>query len=339
MGELALDGPGTIVSRTPLRVSFAGGGTDMPAFFGQHPGAVVSTTINRYVYVQVKRHSELFFEPIRINYSQSEQVNTVDEIENNIARECLRLLDIDPPIYISTVGDVPASTGLGGSSAFCVGLLNALHMMKGERASPGQLAEEASHVEIDVLAEPIGKQDQYAAAYGGLNFFTFKAQGTVSVEHKWHVNSNLGRLFESIMMFWTGHQRDASGVLVEQQRNIEDRLDTLIRMRDQAHELEQLLDSRELDLDKLAAILDEGWQLKKSLASRITNPQIDAWYLAALDAGALGGKLCGAGGGGFLMLIVPPAAQKSVRKALHNLVHMPVSYESFGSQVVNPFDR
>ena len=339
MGDRGQWSPGTIISRTPLRVSFAGGGTDMPAFFSEHQGAVVSATINRYVYVQVKPHSELFFEPIRINYSRSEQVNTIDEIENNIARECLRLLDIDPPIYISTVGDVPASTGLGGSSAFCVGLLNALHMLKGEQVSPGQLAEEASRVEIDVLSEPIGKQDQYAAAFGGLNLFTFKTQGAVSVEHKWHVNSDLHRLFGSIMMFWTGHQRDASGVLVEQQQNIDARMDVLIRMRDQAYELERLLETSDFDIEKFAAILDEGWRLKRSLASRITTPQIDGWYEAAIRAGALGGKLCGAGGGGFLMLIVPPQARKAVQNTLANLAYMPISYESLGSQVVIPFNR
>lgn len=148
-----------IVTRTPLRVSFVGGGTDLPAFYEREGGAVLSTAINRYVYVTVKRHSELFFEPIRLNYSKSEQVERIDEIENNIARECLRFLEVEPPIYISTVGDVPASTGLGGSSAFTVGLLNALHAYRGERVPPGQLAEEASHIEIDVLRQPIGKQD------------------------------------------------------------------------------------------------------------------------------------------------------------------------------------
>lgn len=338
MAKASLGRPGTIISRTPLRVSFAGGGTDLPAFFGQHPGAVVSTTINRYVYVQVKPHSELFFEPIRINYSRSEEVNTIDEIENNIARECLRLLDIEPPIFISTVGDVPASTGLGGSSAFCVGLLNALHMLKGQRVSPGQLAEEASHVEIDILSEPIGKQDQYATAFGGLNLFTFNSQGIVSVEHKSHVNHNLNSLFDSMMMFWTGHQRDASGVLEEQQQNVDDRMDILVRMRDQAHEVGRLMETTEFDVEKLAAILDEGWMLKRKLASRISNSQIDSWYEAAINAGALGGKLCGAGGGGFLMLIVPRRARRAVRNALSPLVQMPVAYESNGSQVATPFN-
>src|SRR5215204_4405554 len=177
MATAAQYDPGVIVTRTPLRVSFAGGGTDLPEFYRFDDGAVFSTAIDKYVYVTVKRHSELFYEPIRINYSKTEQVNELSEIENGIARECLRLLEIEPPIYISTVADAPASSGLGGSSSFAVGLLNALHAYRGERVSAGQLADEACHIEIKVLGEPIGKQDQYAAAFGGLNFLRFHGDG------------------------------------------------------------------------------------------------------------------------------------------------------------------
>ena len=173
--ELALRRRGTgskvIVTRTPLRISFAGGGTDLPEFYEVEEGAVLSAAVDKYVYVTVKRHSELFNEPIRLNYSRTEQVNSIDEIENNIARECLKFLEIEPPIFISTVADMPASTGMGGSSAFAVGLLNALHAFRGERVTAGQLAEEACYIEMEVLKEPIGKQDQYAAAFGGLNLF------------------------------------------------------------------------------------------------------------------------------------------------------------------------
>src|SRR6266540_1389248 len=183
--------PEFVLTRTPLRVSFAGGGTDLAAFYESQYGAVVSTAINKYIYVTVKRHGAIFNEPIRLNYSKSEQVNRIDEIENNIARECLRFLEIDPPIYVSTVADLPASTGLGGSSSFAVGLLNALHAYRGERVSAGQLAEEASYIEIEVLNEPIGKQDQYAAAFGGLNVFCFKSGGDVTVEPVRVTNGNL----------------------------------------------------------------------------------------------------------------------------------------------------
>jgi D-glycero-alpha-D-manno-heptose-7-phosphate kinase len=327
-----------IVTRTPLRVSFAGGGTDLPAYYEREGGAVLSATIDRYVYVILKRHSELFFEPIRINYSESEQVERIDEIENNIARECLRFLGVEPPIYISTVGDVPASTGLGGSSAFTVGLLNALHAYKGERVTPGQLAEEASYIEIDVLQEPIGKQDQYAAAFGGLNLFCFNPDGGVTAQQQRLKNGELRELFRHVMMFWTGHRGSASQVLVEQKENTEHKLHTLGRMRDQAQELHDLLDGGSLDIPRMGSILDEGWQLKAQLASSITNSAIDERYAAALNAGALGGKLCGAGGGGFLLFIVPPDRQPSVRRALQDLTEMVALPEVHGSRVVIPFN-
>lgn len=326
-----------IVTRTPLRVSFVGGGTDLPAFYEREGGAVLSTAITRYVYVTVKRHSELFFEPIRVNYSKSEQVNRVDELENNIARECLRFLEIEPPIYISTVGDVPASTGLGGSSAFTVGLLNALHAYRGERVSAGQLAEEASRIEIEVLGEPIGKQDQYAAAFGGLNLFSFKTDGGVTVEHQRASNGDLQTLFSSLIMFWTGHQRDASRVLREQRDNTPAHLDQLRQMRDQAQRLHRQLGDGPMDIESFGQVLHQGWELKRDLADSITTNQIDAWYEQAREAGAFGGKLCGAGGGGFLLFVAPRGQHDAIRAQLHDLIEMPIRYESHGSQLVVPF--
>ena len=236
---------------------------------------------------------------MRINYSKSETVQAIDEIENNIARECLRLLEIEPPIYISTVGDLPASTGLGGSSSFAVGLLNALHAFRGERVSAGQLAEEASYIEIDVLKEPIGKQDQYAAAFGGFNHFCFKAGGGVTVEPQRITNGALQQLFSHLMIFWTGHQRDSGAVLTEQKANTPHKMDTLLRMREQAAQLQGALRAGGCDMKYFGQILDEGWHFKRSLASLIATNEIDAWYRAARDAGAYGGKLCGAGGEAF----------------------------------------
>jgi D-glycero-alpha-D-manno-heptose-7-phosphate kinase len=326
-----------IVTRTPLRMSFAGGGTDLAEFYERDYGAVLSTAIDRYIYVTVKRHSELFFEPIRINYSRSEEVIELDDIENDIARECLRFMEIDPPIYVSTVGDLPASTGLGGSSAFAVGLLNALHAYRGERVSAGQLAEEASHIEIDVLGQPIGKQDQYAAAFGGLNFFSFKPGGNVAVEPQRLPEGALGELFEHVLMFWTGHQRDAAAVLTEQRRNTGDRMEALRAMRGQAQELHDLLGAGSVDPIEFGRILNDGWELKRELASTISNPRIDDWYERALAAGAFGGKLLGAGGGGFLMFVVEPERQADVRNALGELTAVDISYEVHGSQVVVPF--
>lgn len=328
---------GVIMTRTPLRVSFAGGGTDLAEFYEREPGAVFSTAIDKYIYVTIKRHGSVFNEAIRLNYSKSEQVQHVDEIENDIARECLRFLAIEPPIYVSTVADLPASTGLGGSSSFAVGLLNALHAFRGERVSAGQLAEEAAHIEIDVLRQPIGKQDQYAAAYGGLNCFSFKAGGAVSVEPQRLHNGGLQALFGSILFFWTGHQRDSSSVLTEQKANTENQLQALLCMRGHARALQELMGNGAVDVGQFGRILHESWGLKRSLASKISNQDIDHWYEAAMAAGAAGGKLCGAGGGGFLLFVVKPERQNAVRRALASLVEVPVAPEAHGSQVCAPF--
>ncbi len=325
------------MTRTPLRLSFAGGGTDLPAFYEQEPGSVFSTAVAHYVYVTVKRHSEVFNEPIRLNYSRSEEVHDVEELQNHIARECLKFLEIEPPIYISTVGDMPASTGMGGSSTFAVGLLNALHAFRGERVSGGQLAEEACHIEMDVLGEPIGKQDQYAAAFGGLNLLRFDPNGSVTVEPQRVPNHLLEELFDWIMLFWTGHQRNTETVLSEQKANTHNRMASLRRMRDQAHQLSALATAGELDPLTLGQVLREGWELKRGLASKITNAHIDTWYERAMAAGAVGGKLAGAGGGGFLLFVVPPERQDDVRRALHDMLEVHTRHEGHGSQLVLPF--
>jgi D-glycero-alpha-D-manno-heptose-7-phosphate kinase len=328
--------PGLIVTRTPLRVSFAGGGTDLAEFYERDYGAVLSTTIANYIYVTVKPHSPLFNESVRVNYSRSEEVQRIDEIENDIARECLHFMGIEPPIYVSTVGDHPASTGLGSSSAFAVGLLNALHAYKGERVTAGQLAEEAAYIEIDRLGQPIGKQDQYAAAFGGVNFFRFNPGGGVTVEPLSPSKDALQEIFSQMLMFWTGHQRDAGAVLEEQRANTETKLADLVRMRDHARELQELLSNGRVEPQDVGRLLHEGWQLKRQLASTITTDQIDTWYERAIEAGAAGGKLCGAGGGGCIVFIVDPGSQGRVREALSDLVEVPISYEVHGSRVLLP---
>lgn len=327
--------PTLIVTRTPMRVSFAGGGTDLPAFYERDYGAVLSSAIDKYIFVTVKRHSEVFDEPVRVNYSQTEQVSTIDELKNDITRECLRFLDIEPPIYISTVGDLPASTGLGSSSAFAVGLLNALHLYRGDRVSAGQLAEEACQIEIDVLGQPIGRQDQYAAAFGGLNVFTFRPGGAVTVEPQRLPVRVLAELFESIMLFWTGHQRDSSSVLIEQRRNTGSHLADLTAIRDQVFELQGLLRGNPSPRD-VGAVVHRGWELKRGLASSVSTPQIDAWYDRALSGGACGGKIAGAGNGGFLLLVVEPRDQAAVRSLLGDLIEVSVRPEVHGSQVLVP---
>lgn len=325
--------PTLVVTRTPLRVSFAGGGTDLPGFYEQEFGAVLSTTIDKYLYVTVKRHGELFHEGFRLNYSETEHVQRLDDIKNHIARECLRFLKIDPPLYISTVADIPEFSGLGSSSSFAVGLLNALHAYRGERVSAGQLAEEASSIEIDVLQRPIGKQDHYAAAFGGLNLFRFMPDGGVTVEPQRLTDGIMDRLFDHTLMLWTGIRRDAGSVLAEQQRQTARNREALQTMREHAQQLQALIRN---GFDPLAfgRVLDQTWQLKRQLASRITNDRIDAWYRQAIEAGAVGGKLCGAGGGGFFLFIMPPERRAAVRQILSEMTEVRIRYEAQGSRVL-----
>ena len=325
--------PNLIVTRTPLRLSFAGGGTDLAEYYERDFGAVVSTAIDQYLYVTIKPHGRLFDEKYRLNYSETEQVDTLDSIKNDIARECLRLLSVEPPIYISTVSDVPASSGLGSSSSFAVGLLNALHAMRGERPSAGRLAEEAAHVEIDVLKRPIGKQDHYAAAFGGLNYFCFLPGGRVTLEPQLPPNGHLDKLFDHVLMFSTGIWRDAGEILSEQKRNTGLNLEHLTAMRTQAQQLRGAIQNG-FRPEEFGAVMDAGWQLKRQLATGISNERIDTWYQRALESGAWGGKLAGAGGGGFLAFIAPPKRHDDVRRALSDLKDVRVSYESQGSRLL-----
>lgn len=327
---------GMIVTRTPLRISFLGGGTDLRDFYSLDHGAVLSTTINRYVYVTVKQHGPVFDERIRVNYSASESVHEVDAIRNNIVRECLLLLGVEPPIYVSVVSDLPESSGLGGSSSFTVGLLHALHHYRGEEVTADELAKEATLVEIEVLREPIGKQDQYAAAFGGLNFLRFCANEDVMVDRVRLDDATLDRLFGHLVMLWTGHQRLASSVLTEQRERTPEHLAELEAMRAQAYEAARILADAELDVQRFGALLDAGWQRKRALASSVSNPQIDAWYAAAREAGAYGGKVCGAGGGGFLLFIAPPERHAAIEAALPDLRRVDVGYAASGSRILLP---
>ena len=322
--------PNLVITRTPMRISFAGGGTDLPEFYKVEKGAVLSTAIDKYVYVTVKRHGTLHNETYRLNYAETEHAQELDDVKNEIARECLRLVPVEAPLYISTVGDVPASSGLGSSSSFSVGLLNALHALRGEAVSPAQLLDEAVTVEIDMLGHPIGKQDQAAAAYGGFNCFRFDTDGTVQLEPHSPLQTNFANLFDHFQMFWTGISRDSASVLEEQKRNTPGQMDHLRQMCDQAEQLNKRV-RKDLNIESFGQTLDQGWQLKRSLASNITNNTIDAWYQAALDAGAIGGKICGAGGGGFLLFVTPLEHHENVRRALSDLKELPLNYEPRGS--------
>lgn len=327
-----------VTTITPQRVSFAGGGTDLPGFYEAHGGAVLSTTIDKYVYVTVKRHSPLFSEAYRVSYSTTEHVNELDDLENDVARECLRLVHIEPPLFVATASDLPAESGLGSSSSFAVGLLYALHVLRGERVSAGQVAEEACHVEIEILKRPIGKQDQYAAAFGGLNYITFQTDGRVLLDPLWLPDDGVVALFHNSMLFWTGIQREAHVVLEAQRNNIASASDTLIRIRDMAARCRDLLLRHPDDPQRLGTLLDAGWRAKRSLASGISSKEIDGMYSRALAAGAVGGKVAGAGGGGFLYLIVPPDRQAALRAALSELFDVTIRYEPRGARVLSVVD-
>ncbi|HWE37755.1 MAG TPA: hypothetical protein VG406_14400 [Isosphaeraceae bacterium] len=319
-----------IISQTPYRVSFAGGGTDLPAFYRHEPGAVLSTTIDQHMYVNLHRR----FEPtIRVAYSRTEVADRVDAIGHDLVREALRLVGIDEPLEITTVGDVPAGTGMGSSSSLTTGLLNALHAYRGRVVGRARLAEEACRIEIDVLGKPIGRQDQYAAAFGGLNYFRFHPDDTVDVEPVPCGAGTLDELERRALLFYTGQTRDADGILRRQSAGTADRLAVLRRMRDLADAMRQAL-SGPGDLADFATLLHEGWELKRSLGFGISTGPVDDWYDAARRAGAEGGKLLGAGGGGFLLLLAPPERHRAIREALGRPRELPFRIARHGSRII-----
>lgn len=319
-----------IVTQTPLRISFAGGGTDFKGYYDNDYGAVVSTAIDKFIFVVLK---ERFDDKIRMGYTRTEMVDRVDDIQHELAREAMRMVGITRGIEIATMADIPSEgSGLGSSSTVTVGLLNALYAYKGESATAETLARQACEIEINILGKPIGKQDQYIAAYGGLKHFKFLPNEQVEVTP---INLEAGikqRLCESLLLFYTGVTRQAAAVLTEQKSNIANKMVVLTDMRNQADEL-----ARQLKLGAVASVgqsLKEGWAKKKQLASGITNPDIDSLFDLAMSAGAIGGKVTGAGGGGFFLVCTPPENRAAVRKKLAHLRELPISLERDGSKVI-----
>jgi len=326
--------PRFVTTITPHRISFAGGGTDFPDFFLQHGGAVVSATIDKFVYVTVKRHSELFREKYRLSYSQTEHSDDLNLIENDIARECLRFLNVEPPLFVSTTSDLPVSSGLGSSSSFAVGLLLALHSLRGESVTAGQLAEEACHIEIDVLGKPIGKQDQYAAAFGGLNFYDFRKDGRVRVESLWNSRNDSQSIFDASILFWTGIQRKAEEILAEQQENIPQRVDSLMEMSKLAGKCREVFLNSENLLADVAEIINRGWVHKRNFASTVSSDRLDDGVTRAIKSGALGSKIAGAGGGGFLYVLVRNEDQDKVSESLSDMSSVSFRYSPSGAKVL-----
>ncbi len=318
-----------IISRTPFRMSFAGGGTDLDNFYRKEGGAVTSSAINKYMYITVNKK---FDRDIRLGYSKTENVQRVEDIEHPLVRESLKLTGVTQGIEITSMADMPAQAGLGSSGAFTVGLLNALYAYKGEYKSPKILAEQACHIEIELCKEPIGKQDQYIAAYGGIQHIQFNKDETVFVDPVICSPKTKKLLEGSLMLFYTGMMRLSSEILIEQRKNINKKLELLKKMKEQAVLLRDSLHKG--DLKKFGEILNENWLLKKQLAGRITNTEIDSYYERAIKAGALGGKLLGAGGGGFLLFYCKPQKKDSIRMALRGLSEKTITLEPQGTKIL-----
>lgn len=321
-----------IISRTPFRISFAGGGTDLPEFYLNGDGQVISTGIDKYIYVAVKRQTAISEYKFRINWSKVEFKDRIEEIEHPIVREALKMMDMDIPIEISTFADIPSNTGLGSSSSFAVGLLHALFALKGKMVTKGRLADMASHLEINVLKRNIGKQDHYAASYGSMNIFTFHKDGSVSVDPVFYRPEIKEELEKRLMLFYTAIKRDASLVLHSQNKKTQEKRHVLSEMKKQVPLLGDLLSSG-TNLEQFGKILHKGWLLKKSLTDDISSKDIDDYYEKAMSAGALGGKLLGAGGGGFLLFYVEPKKQEAVAKALSGLYRLPFKFENAGTRI------
>ena len=324
-----------IITQTPIRISFVGGGTDFRDFFCREGGCVLSSAIDKYIFVIIK---ERFDDKIRVGYTKTEMVDSIDAVEHELAREALRKTGITRGVEISTMGDIPsAGSGLGSSSTVTVGLLNAMYTYLGETVTAERLAREACEIEIDILGKPIGVQDQYIASYGNLCFMEFSTNGQVKVESVKMGESVRRRLSQSLMLFFTGTTRKSHDILTEQKANIPDRLETLCQMKELALQARACL--QDGYSHEFGQILHQGWELKKQLAGRITNGGLDQLYDTARQAGAIGGKVTGAGGGGFLLLYCPHDKQDNVRAALRHLRELPFRLERDGSKVIFNYRR
>jgi len=322
-----------IISRTPYRISFFGGGTDFPAWFRKHGGAVLATTIDKYCYLTC-RHLPPFFEHrIRLVYSRIESCHSLDEIAHPSVREVLRYLKIDRGVEIHHDGDLPARSGMGTSSSFTVGLLHALYALKGFMPSKHQLAEESIHIEQEVLKETVGSQDQVSAAYGGFNHISFLPNGTFSVRPITLTQERLKELNSHLMLFYTGIKRTSADVAESYVNDMEARRRQLRIMKDLIEESISILNNGD-DLCGFGELLHEAWQAKRSLSAAVSNSFVDEIYASAISAGAVGGKLTGAGGGGFMLLFAPPSRQKEIREKLNTLIHVPFKIEFSGSQII-----
>jgi D-glycero-alpha-D-manno-heptose-7-phosphate kinase len=321
-----------IITKTPLRISFVGGGSDLKSFYKHEPGAVISTTINKYVYVAINKK---FDDKIRMSYSETETVDDINELKHNLARETLKYFKVKKSIEISSIGDIPSGTGLGSSGAYTVGLINALSVYKGLNLTKEHLADIASIIEIDKVGRPIGKQDQYAESYGGLNYIQFNPDGSVLVEPITLSAKKKKLLENNLLLFYTGKREFAEKVLAKQNKIMKEKIDKQKIMSEMVAIAKSLKDSlNKGKIEIFGELLHKNWILKKKLTGGISNPQIDAWYETALQKGATGGKICGAGGRGFLLLYAPPDTHKKISRGLSDLQQIHFSFEEKGSTII-----
>ncbi|HJX13198.1 MAG TPA: GHMP kinase [Dehalococcoidales bacterium] len=323
-----------IISRTPFRISFFGGGTDYPAFYNEHGGAVLSTTINKFCYIFCRYLPPFFDHKYSIKYRKIEETRTIAEIEHPSARECLKFVNLERGMEIQHNADLPAMSGLGSSSAFTVGLLHALYGLKGEMKTKRQLALDAIHVEQDLIRENVGSQDQTTVAFGGLNKIEFGGPRKILVSPVTVDQEKIVALQGHLLLMFTGFPRNASEIAREQIKNTPEKVRELEAMMAMVEEAIKVLNSRNARLTDFGKLLHESWMIKRQLSSRIAGPAIDEIYQAGREAGAIGGKLLGAGGGGFILFFVAPELRQKVKEKLGKLLYVPFRFENLGSQII-----
>ncbi len=322
-----------IICRTPYRISFFGGGTDYPAWFQKHGGAVLATSIDKYCYLTCRFLPPFFEHKYRVVWSKIENCHGADKIAHPSVRAVLGYLNMDRGVEIHHVGDLPARSGMGSSSSFTVGLLNAVHALQGKMATKQELARESIHVEQDILKETVGSQDQILAAHGGFNHINFLPNGEFSVRPVILSLERIAEFNSHLMLFYTGIKRTASNVADSYVSDLEARRRQLRILKDLVEESLSILNSNQ-DIRGFGELMHESWFAKKSLSSAVSNPRVDEIYQTAMNAGALGGKLTGAGGGGFILLFVPPSKHAAVRAVFNNLIYVPFKFDFTGSQII-----
>lgn len=321
-----------IISKTGFRISFFGGGSDYPVYYHDNPGSVLSTTIDKYCYIQTRYYPNIFDYKYRLRYHIREEINNIDNIVHPSVRECIKFMKIDKGLEMVHTSDIPNRTGMGSSSAFTVGFLNSLYALKGEIISKRLLAEDAINIEQNIIREHVGSQDQIATAFGGFNRIDFGGEHEFDIHPITISKRKIDNLQNHLMLFFTGYSRTSSDIAKEQIKKTLEKKNEINRMVEMVDEAIDILNGN--DIDDFGRLLHESWILKRSLTDKISTPDIDNIYKSAIDVGALGGKLLGAGGGGCILLFVKPEDQNNIRNKLKNLIEIPFKFENDGSKII-----